>query len=55
VGALANALRFYNVPILAKIACGKAIDEADLRLVKEHLQNERMHVESFRKPRTFPV
>ena len=55
VGALANALRFYHVPILAKIACGKAIDEADLRLVKDHLRSERMHVESFRKPRTFPV
>lgn len=55
VGALANALRFYNVPILAKIACGKVIDEADLRLVKDHLQNERMHAESFRKTRTFPV
>jgi cytosine deaminase len=55
VAALANALRFYHVPILAKIACGQALDEADLRLVKDHLRNERRHVESFRKPRTFPV
>ena len=55
VGALANALRFYNLPILAKLACGKAIDADDLRFVKAHLRDERTHVESFRQPKTFPV
>ena len=55
VGALANALRFYHPPILAKIACGKAIDADDVRFIKAHLRSERFYADSFRRPRTFPV
>ena len=41
VGCLANALRFYRVEVLAKLACGKQPDPNDLALVREHLDEEK--------------
>jgi cytosine deaminase len=55
VGALANALRYYDVRILAKVACGHALSAEDRGRVRGHLENERRYVERFREPQTFPV
>jgi cytosine/adenosine deaminase-related metal-dependent hydrolase len=55
VSALANALRYYDVRILAKVACGSALSAEDRDRVRDHLENERQYVERFREPRTFPV
>lgn len=54
VGALANALRFYDVPILAKIACGKALDSGDRERVTAHRRDEHAYVESLRRRKVFP-
>jgi cytosine/adenosine deaminase-related metal-dependent hydrolase len=34
---LANAVRFYDIEILAKLACGKALDEGERARIKDHL------------------
>lgn len=55
VGALANALRFYDAAILAKLACGKALDEGEVEAVRDHLRGEQAYVESFRGTKAFPL
>lgn len=55
VGTLANAVRFYHIPILAKLACGQALDDGDLKAVRDHLRKEQAYVESFRGTKAFPL
>ncbi len=55
IGTLANALRFYHVPILAKLACGRALDGEDLAVVRDHLCREQAYVETFRRAKPFPI
>ena len=40
VARLAEALRFYEVGVLAKLACGISLDAADRERVREHLARE---------------
>jgi len=40
VARLAESLRFYDVRILAKLACGAPLDDADREQVGEHLARE---------------
>lgn len=41
VFVLANALRFYDIEILAKLAAGKALDAAERARIAAHLENDR--------------
>ena len=41
VFVLANALRFYDVEILAKLAAGKGLDAAERARIAAHLENDR--------------
>jgi cytosine/adenosine deaminase-related metal-dependent hydrolase len=54
LATLADALRFYHVAILAKIACGKALSVEEREAVASHLENERQYVESLRGVGPFP-
>ena len=54
VATLADALRFYHVAILAKIACGKALSVEERDAVASHLEHERQYVASLRGVGPFP-
>jgi len=55
VGTLANALRFYNVPLLAKLACGRDLSRRDRDFVTIHLSNEAKYLDNFRLSADFPI
>ncbi len=55
VGTLANALRFYNVPVLAKIACGRDLSAGDRAFVASHLENEERYLENFKSTANYPI
>src|SRR5262245_24000604 len=44
---LSAALRFYNPPILAKLAAGLMLDEAERDFVKQHLRKNDLEIEKF--------
>jgi hypothetical protein len=48
---LSNALRFYDIPVLAKLAAGVPLDAADTARVAEHLARDE---EEAMKGRDFP-
>jgi cytosine/adenosine deaminase-related metal-dependent hydrolase len=52
---LANALRFYNVPILAKLACGKPLSKTELGFIARHLENEERYLSEFRVTDEYPL
>jgi cytosine/creatinine deaminase len=45
VFVLSNALRFYDVAILAKIASGSRLDKSERMRIRAHLENDRMIAE----------
>ena len=42
---LSNAIRFYNIEILAKLAAGVALNEDNKELIKLHLHNNNLEIE----------
>ena len=42
---LSAAIRFYHVGILAKLACGAALDMDDIGIITEHLQHNEKEIE----------
>jgi len=42
---LCNAIRFYDVDILAKIAAGKPLDGKDRKTIRDHLDKDRIEVQ----------
>lgn len=42
---LSAAIRFYHVEILAKLACGKRLNENERLLIKEHLANNQKEID----------
>ena len=42
---LSAAIRFYHVGILAKLACGVALDMDDIGIITEHLQHNEKEIE----------
>jgi cytosine deaminase len=52
---LANALRFYNVPILAKLACGRPLSKTELAFIASHLGNEERYLSEFRLSGEYPL
>ena len=44
---LSAALRFYNPPILAKLAAGLMLDEAERDFVRQHLRKNELEIEKF--------
>lgn len=55
LGALANALRFYNVPILAKLACGQPVSDSDRAFIATHLANEEKYLSEFGATGEYPL
>lgn len=47
IGYLSNALRFYHTAILAKLACGRALDGDDRKIVQEYLEEEERFMERY--------
>jgi len=47
VFVLSAALRFYQPDILAKLACGKALDEADRAFIANHLAKNDAEIQKF--------
>lgn len=45
VFVLSAALRFYHVGVLAKLAAGKKLDEADREMIREHLHENDLQIE----------
>ncbi len=45
VFVLSAALRFYHVGILAKLAAGRRLDEADLEFIRRHLQENDVQIQ----------
>ena len=43
---LSNAVRFYDIDILAKIAAGRLLDDADREKIRHHLVLDAAEVES---------
>ena len=43
---LANALRFYDIDILAKLASGRKLDPTDRELISEHLEHNLAEMEN---------
>lgn len=52
---LANALRFYNVPLLAKLACGQKLLPEDRDLISRHLKNEEKYLDEFTVVQNYPI
>lgn len=48
---LSSAIRFYQVDILAKLATGTALSQADRQIVKEHLNNNAQEINQFMQKR----
>jgi hypothetical protein len=48
VYALCNAIRFYDINILAKLAAGQTIDKDDKQLILDHLEHDREAIEAAR-------
>jgi cytosine deaminase len=46
VFVLCNAIRFYELDILAKIAAGRFLDVADRNLIAEHLAKDRAEIQT---------
>lgn len=46
---LCNALRFYNLDILAKLGAGIRLDNHDIKLIKEHLEDDKKQMEEVAK------
>lgn len=55
VGTLANALRFYNVPLLAKLACGHELTAQDRDFIAKHLENEERYLDNFKLRADYPI
>ena len=55
VGTLANVLRFYSIPILAKLACGRKLLPQDRDFIARHLQNEENYLMEFRMTDNYPI
>ena len=55
VGTLANVLRFYSIPILAKLACGRKLLPKDRDFIARHLQNEERYLREFRMTDNYPI
>jgi cytosine/adenosine deaminase-related metal-dependent hydrolase len=55
VTTLANALRFYNVPLLAKLACGQNLSPEDRDFISRHLKNEENYLNEFTVARNYPL
>lgn len=45
VFTLSAAIRFYNVRVLAKLAAGRELDQADRDLIQAHLEKDRSEVQ----------
>ena len=55
VAILANALRFYNVPVLAKLACGAQLSPEDRKFISQHLENEERYLSAFNVSDNYPI
>lgn len=55
VTTLANALRFYNVPLLAKLACGQNPSPEDRDFISRHLKNEEKYLNEFAVVQNYPL
>jgi cytosine/adenosine deaminase-related metal-dependent hydrolase len=55
VTTLANALRFYHVPLLAKLACGQTPSPEDRDFISRHLKNEEKYLNEFSVVRNYPL
>lgn len=44
---LSAALRFYQPDILARLACGKLLDESQKQFVRDHLAKNKLEIEKF--------
>lgn len=42
---LCNALRFYNLDVLAKLGAGIKLDDHDMKLIREHLKEDKKQIE----------
>lgn len=55
IATLTNALRFYNVPIIAKLACGKELSPDDKNFISQHLKYEEKYLNEFKVVQDFPI
>jgi hypothetical protein len=55
IGVLANALRLYNVPLLAKLACGHELASEDREFISKHLENEEKYLSNFKLTADYPI
>lgn len=55
LATLANAIRFYNVPILAKLACGRPLSPVDRDFISRHLENEQQYLTAFKMEDNYPL
>lgn len=46
---LANAIRFYNVDILAKLGSGIKLNTSDINLIRDHLEENKKEIELIKK------
>lgn len=55
IATLANALRFYNIPVLAKLACGAQLLPQDREFISRHLENEERYLSEFNLSDNYPI
>jgi len=44
VFVLSAALRYYNIDILARIACGQKLSDEETELIREHLKQNAQEI-----------